>query len=175
MYYNYTSSGKYDSAVTSSRKYYRYSSPYLDKVTFVPNSSFVGTATIQYTGWASNGRSFNGTVTIDVYDSAQQISYTVRSGGVVDFNAVDFDRMCEYYTGDPLRYVRFTLPASSRGVLYYDYNSTSGSYGSKVSSYSSYYYSSSPYLDRISFVADDGYSGTFEISFTGWSTARKVL
>ena len=173
LYYNYTSSGKYDSAVTSSRKYYRYSSPYLDKVTFVPHSSFVGTATIQYTGWASNGRSFNGTVTIDVYDSAQQISYTVRSGGVVDFNAVDFDRMCEYYTGDPLRYVRFTLPASSRGVLYYDYNSTSGSYGSKVSSYSSYYYSSSPYLDRISFVADDSYSGTFEISFTGWSTAGK--
>lgn len=173
LYYNYTSSGNYDSAVTSSRKYYRYSTPYLDKVTFVPHSSFVGTATIQYTGWASNGRSFNGTVTIDVYNSAQQIAYTVRSGGVADLNAVDFDRLCEYYTGDPLRYVRFTLPSSSRGVLYYDYNSTSGSYGSKVSSYTNYYYSSSPYLERVSFVADEGYAGTFEISFTGWSTGGK--
>ncbi|MGO5114619.1 S-layer homology domain-containing protein [Candidatus Avoscillospira sp. LCP25S3_F1] len=173
LYYNYTSSGNYDSAVTSSRKYYRYSTPYLDKVTFVPNSSFVGTATIPYTGWSTNGKSFTGTVTIDVYNSAQQISYTIRSGGVADFNAVDFDRLCEYYTGDPLRYVRFTLPASSRGVLYYDYNTTSGSYGSKVSSYTNYYFSSSPYLERVSFVADDGYAGTFEISFTGWSTAGK--
>lgn len=173
LYYNYSNGSSYDSTVTTSRKYYRSSSPYIDRVSFVPKSAFSGTATVGFTGWSISGRSFTGTVTIDVTGMVQQISYRVRSGGAVTLNAADFDALCAYHTGDSLRYVRFTLPQSSQGTLYYDYDTSDGDYGSKVSAYTSYYYSSSPYLDRVSFVAKSGYTGTLELKFTGWSTGGR--
>lgn len=170
LYYNYTSSSSYDSQVTSSRKYYRASSPYIDKVSFVPKSTFSGTATVAFTGWNIAGKSFTGTVAIDVSGTVQQITYRVNSGGAVRLNLTDFDALCAYHTGDPLRYVRFTLPSSSRGTLYYDYNATNGNYSSKVTSYTNYYNNTSPYLERVYFVANSSYTGTMELEFTGWST-----
>lgn len=168
LYYNYKD-GDYDSKVTESKSYYRYSSPYIDKVSFVPKSGFVGTVSIAFTGWNSKNERFEGTVEIGVDSGSNQISYHVGYGEVVDFDDRDFDELSEYLTGDPLRYVRFTLPSSSKGVLYYEYDR--GDYSSKVSSSRSYYRSSRPYLDRVSFVPDDTFAGTAEISFVGYSTA----
>lgn len=168
LYYN-DSNGSSGNKVSASKNYYRAASPYLDRVTFVPDEDFVGTVSIPFTGWSTSDQSFEGTVEIGV-DSAgnQEIIYHVRSGGAVSFDEDDFDDLCEYLTGEWLRYVRFELPASSKGTLYYNYKN--GSYDSKVTENRSYYLSSSPYLDRISFVADADFSGTVSIAFTGWNT-----
>lgn len=170
LYYNYKD-GDYDSKVTQSRNYYRYSSPYIDKVSFVPKSGFAGTVSIGFTGWSSQNERFEGTVEIGVDSGSNEISYHVGYGEVVEFGNAEFDELSEYLTGDSLRYVRFTLPSSSKGVLYYEYDN--GKYSSKVSATRNYYRSSSPYLNRISFVPDDSFAGTVEISFVGYNTVGK--
>lgn len=168
LYYNYTSSGDYDSKVTASRSYYRSSSPYLDRVTFVPKSGFTGTVSIDFVGYSTDDEKFEGTVEIGVDAGSDQIAYTVRYGGTVTLDDGDFDSLSEYMTGDDLRYVRFELPDSSKGTLYYNYDD--GDYDSKVAASRSYYFSSSPYLEKVTFVPDDGFAGTVSIDFTGWST-----
>lgn len=171
LYYNYKD-GKYDSKVSASTNYYRYSSPYIDKVTFVPKTGFTGTVTIHFTGWSSDDKKFEGNVEIGVDSGTNQISYRIGYGDIVTFDDTDFDQMSEFLTGDSVRYVRFALPSSSKGTLYYNYSS-SNSYNSKVSSTTNYYFSNSPYIGRITFVPNDGFTGTVNISYTGWSTAGK--
>ena len=168
LYYNY-SGGDYDSRVSASRSYYRSASPYLDRVTFVAASGYTGTVTIDFTGRSTGGDTFSGSVVIGVDTVEDEISYTVRAGSYVTFDEADFDDLCQDLTGDRLRYVRFTLPASSRGTLYYEYQDD-GDSGSRVSASRSYYRTSSPYLNRVSFVPASGYTGTVAIDFTGWST-----
>ena len=169
LYYDYTSSGNYDSKVNENLNYYRTSSPRLDDVTFVAASGFSGTVYIPFTGWNTEGESFSGTVEIDVGGVQSSLSYQITSGQVLTFQDGDFDDYCRSATGDSLNFVRFTLPSTSYGTLYYDYTSPS-QYGSKVTASRSYYRSSSPYLDRVSFVPSGTYSGTFSLSFTGEST-----
>ena len=167
LYYNYNN-GDYDSRVTASKSYYRSSSPYLDKVTFVPKSGFTGTVSIEFVGYNTDDVRFDGTVEIGVDSGGEQIAYTVRYGGTVTFNDSDFDSFSEYMTGNRLRYVRFELPSSSKGTLYYDYDD--GDFDSKVTETKSYYRTTSPYLEKVTFVPADGFAGTVSIDFTGWST-----
>lgn len=170
LYYNFTSSGTYDSAVSESRDYYRSSSPYLDNVTFVPKEDYAGTASIPFTAWDVNGNRFYGEVGVSVSSqSGSALRYTTLQGGKVTFNGADFNNLCKDLTGSNLSYVRFNLPSSSQGTLYYKYTS-SGTYDSKVTESRSYYRSSTPRLDDVSFVASNSASGVTSIAFTGWST-----
>lgn len=171
LYYNYTSSGNYSSRVSSSTSYYRSSSPYLDNVSFVPADRWTGTADIAFTGYGTNDQRFTGTVTIEVTSSSSSgnLTYSTKKNTAVRFDVDDFNDYCDDQIGERLSYVRFTLPSSSYGTLRYNYYSSNSS-GSTVSSSTSYYRSSSPNLDNVYFVPASGYSGTVDITFTGYST-----
>ena len=165
LYYNYTSSSS--EKVSAGKNYYRSSTPYLDRVDFVAASGFTGTVSIPFTGWSTNGTTFSGTVTVRVKTITDGISYHTESGRAVNFQVGDFNDISQDQTGSTLNYVRFTLPSSAQGTLYYNYTSSSSE---KVSSTRSYYRSSSPYLDQISFVPASTYTGTCIINYTGWGT-----
>ncbi len=168
--YNYYSSGSTGSTVSSS-SYYRSSSPYLDDVYFVPASGWTGTVDIAFTGYSTGGQRFTGTVRVTVRDTGSgDIAYSTKQDTPVNFDAGDFDDVCEEETDRHLNYVRFTLPSSSYGTLRYNYSSSSST-GSAASSSTSYYRSSSPYLSNITFVPASGYTGTVNISFTGYDTS----
>ena len=172
LYYNYTSSSSYGNKVLASTSYYRSSSPYLDNVSFVPASGWTGTADIAFTGYGTNDQRFTGTVTIEVTSSSSSsgsLTYSTKKDTAVRFDVDDFNDYCDNQTDEHLSYVRFTLPSSSYGTLRYNYYS-SGSTGSTVSSSTSYYRSSSPYLDNVYFVPASGWTGTVDITFTGYST-----
>jgi len=173
LYYNYTSSSSYDSVVTASKKYYDSASPYLSKVAFVPDDDYDGTVSISYTAYNEDGDYVTGTVKITVTegdedDDADTITYTTDEDEEITFDDDDFDEVCNDATDEDLDYVKFTLPSSSKGVLYYNYTSSS-SYGSKVSVSTKYYLSSSPYLSKVTFVPAEGYTGTVSISYTGYN------
>ena len=171
LYYNYTSASSYGSLVSASTKYYRSSSPYLSYVTFVPYSNYTGTVTVSYTGYSTDGDSFTGTVKITVGDAddADVITYSTDQNKAITFSPSDFNSVCDDVTGSNLSYVKFTLPSSSYGKLYYNYTSST-SYGSLVSASTKYYRSSSPYLSSVAFVPYSGYTGTVTVSYTGYST-----
>ena len=173
LYYDYSSSSSYDSKVSASKSYYRSSSPKLDLVSFVPKSSFSGTAEVDFTAWGTQGGKCSGTVEIQVGGDGDAVYYSTGKDGALTFDADDFNDAAQAATGRNLKYVRFSdLPSSTRGTLYYDYSSSS-SYDSKVSSSKSYYRSSSPKLDLVSFVPKSGYSGTLSFDFIGYDTSSE--
>lgn len=170
LYYNSTNSSAGEK-VSAGKKYFFSGSPNLDKITFVAASGFTGTATMSFTGWNTKNASFTGTVEVQVDRSgAADLQYTVRQGQSVTFSSGAFNTLCREETEQDLSYVRFTLPSSSQGTLYYNYKN--GKYESKVSADRSYYRTSSPSLDKVAFVPA-GYLGTLSVYFDGWSTGGK--
>lgn len=169
LYYDYTSSSG-GSLVSEEKDYYRSSSPYLDKVTFVADDDYAGTVSIPFTAWDIQGNRFSGQVGISVTtQSSGNVKYSMVQGKTVTFDDSDFNDLSLDLTGSSLNYVRFSLPSSSQGTMYYKYNSSS-SYDSKVSESRSYYRSSSPRLDDVTFVGSSSFTGTATVDFTGWNT-----
>ncbi len=170
LYYDYTSSSNYDAAVSASTKYYRSDSPYISYISFVPKSGYTGTVSISYTGYDTEGTSYSGKLKITVTNSGSTtVTYSTDNNTPVKLVASDFNTACKSATGETLSYVKFTLPSSTYGKLYYDYTSTSN-YDAAVSASTKYYRSASPYISYISFVPKSGYAGTVSISYTGYNT-----
>jgi hypothetical protein len=122
------------------------------------------------TGYNNKGESYTGEIEIKVLKvvtDADDITYKTGSYTPVDFDADDFDDECRDVTGKRLDYVRFTLPSSTFGTLYYNYDSRNES---KVSSTTKYY---DDELDDITFVPKPSYTGTVVISYTGYNIDGK--
>jgi hypothetical protein len=169
LYYNYSSSSNPGTAVTSSKKLYRNSSPYLSDVTFVPKSNYTGTVSISFVGTSNDGESFTGTVTIEVGSAdSSDVTYATAKNTPKTFDADDFNTACVNETGDSLDYVNFTPPSSNYGTLYYNYISPSN-LGTVVTSGKELYRNDSPYLSDVAFVPKSDYTGTVSISFIGTS------
>ena len=119
---------------------------------------------ISYTGYNVYGDSFRGRITIRISEASGRgdLNYSIAQGGRLNLDESDFNDLAKRITGYALDYVQFELPASSEGTLYYNYTGN-GSYDSRVTEGRSYYRSSSPYLRRVTFVADRDFSGTAEI------------
>ena len=168
LYYNYSTSSASGSKVSTSTRCYRNSTPSLSRVAFVPKAGYKGVVEIGFTAVDAEGFSFDGIVSITVEEGSQTVRFTVRSGGTVAFDAAAFNNACRDATGGSLNYVRFELPSTSQGTLYYKYDQSSSS---KVSSSTSYYRTnSSRLLEDVSFVAAGSYTGTVEFEYTGYST-----
>lgn len=169
LYYDYTSKNNYGSKVFETIRYYRSSSPRLSYITFVPASGFSGIVTIPFTGRDSSGEKFSGNLVIRVTDDVRNsdVYYSTSAGKAVDFSASDFNDACKDATGENLRRVKFELPSSTKGTLYYNYRNSS-SVGAKISASASYYRSSYPQLSNVTFVPKSGYTGTVTIPFTGY-------
>lgn len=175
LYYNYDGAANVESGVTSDMRFYTDQSPYIDKLTFVPAANYIGTFTLSYRGYDSVGNYFHGSVQITVSQprvdgdgvssvSGTTIYYDANAGERLYFNAYDFSDTCYNATGEQLDYVRFTLPSSSRGTLYY--NSST-----RVTSTTNYYRAGSTnrLLDNVSFIPASSYDSTLSISFTGYN------
>jgi hypothetical protein len=165
LYSNYGLSSQ--SKVSSSTKYY---DDDIDEISFVPYNNYTGTVTITYTGYNNKGESYTGEIEIKVLKvvtDADDITYKTGSYTPVDFDADDFDDECRDVTGKRLDYVRFTLPSSTFGTLYYNYDSRNES---KVSSTTKYY---DDELDDITFVPKPSYTGTVVISYIGYNIDGK--
>lgn len=170
LYYNYTSSGKYDSLVNANTRYYPSRSPRLDDLTFVPDGDRIQPVNIDFVGYTTGGSSFDGTVTIYYRDAGSAddvISYAVTSGQAIPFEPADFDAMCENITGKSLSRIQFQyLPDSSQGTLFRNYNSGSST-GTKVTTKDSITRSS---LSGVAFAPKSDYTGTVELEFNGYAS-----
>ena len=165
LYYDYYDD---EEEVDDDDKYYYDDDPSIDDITFVPDDDYSGTFTISYQGKDTEGNTYTGDIKITVDDDdsdADDITYSVDSDDTVDFEENDFNDVCQDLNDKDLDYVNFTLPASSKGVLYYDYDDDGEK---KVSKSTDYYYDDDPSIDDITFEPDEDYSGTFTISYKGY-------
>lgn len=167
MYMNYTSPTKYGSKVSSSTKYYKTD---LDDITFVPKASFSGVVMVSYTGYNTSGTSYTGVVKITVNKEvpvASNIKISTKENTPILLTEKNFNDASKNTTGGKLDYVKFTLPASKYGKLYYKYTSET-KFDSAVSANTKYYYDSTPLLSNVTFVPYKDYSGTVTVNYTGY-------
>lgn len=171
LYANYVSPSNPGSRVAASAYYYRTGTPPLSSVTFVPANGYNGTVSIPFEGYDDSGVRFSGTVTITVGSARDErvVTYSTTTGGVVRFGAADFNDACRAITGSTLNYVRFDLPASRNGTLYYRYDSARKT-GTSVSSSTGYYRSSgNRLLNDVYYVAGSN-TGVIVLSYTGYAS-----
>ncbi len=168
FYYNYTSSARFDYAVSAGSKFYLTGTPYLSNVSFVPSQGYNGSFSVTYTGYTSGGNSYTGKIKITVSGSAGgTVSYETDSMTPVAFKTADFITAFAGKTGNPLHYVRFTQPNASFGTLYEQYNPQL-SYNTQVYPSNNYYANYSKYISDVSFMPNPGFSGTLAVSYTAY-------
>ena len=174
LYYDYESSSKFDSLVEETDKYYAdpNDGPDLTKITFVPSSHYVGTASIHYTAFDEDEGSYAGNIEISVLEAdgdLETIGYTTNEDTQIEFDEGDFSEVLKEESNEGLSYVKFTLPLDTFGKLYYGYESSSD-YGSPVNARTEYYFDPDNGLDltEVAFVPYPNYSGTVSIKYTAF-------
>lgn len=161
LYRDYKGAGDYGSLVSAAEKYDRKG---LAGVSFVPAPGFVGTVSVGYAGYSVSGSKYTGEMVVRVTQALDEfLTYNDNGSGYADFSRGDFDAFCENATGKGVGSVSFTPPPASQGTLYYNWN---GSRGTAVTGGNSY---SAAQLDRLTFVAADGFHGVVRIPFSGES------
>lgn len=158
---NYTDEWNYAAKVSPNEKCSR---KQLDDITFVPAETYVGEVRISYAGYSVSGVKYNGELVIQVKQGVDDaITYNDNGSGQVSFSRQDFDDFCENATGKALSSISFTLPPASQGVLYLNWNGVRGTAAAEGRDYTP------AQLDRMTFVAADGFSGVVRIPFSGAS------
>lgn len=174
LYENYINEAHPGQKVVVSTQYNRTGTPNLNSVTFVPAQGCRGTVTISYRAVDAANSPYTGKVTITVNASSTpsdpaDIYYTAPQDGWATFRAADFANASLRTIGETLSHVRFTLPPSSDGTLFYNYRGF-GDYESDVAFTTSYYYSGNPALGGVTYVPATTSSGQSVITYTGYST-----
>lgn len=170
LYHNRTAAGSMGSRVTSATKYFQSAPPYIANLSFWATSNFRGVLEIPFTGSSVDGTAFSGVLEIRSGEgggsgSSSAVAYSVYGQQGVFFQPSDFDAACRQATNSPLSYVRFTLPYSSVGILYYDYQ---GGAQAALSPTVNLYTSGDVSISKVAFVPAPGYSGVVSIPFNGW-------
>ena len=166
LYYGYVSDDAPGHGVGGSEKYYYApgnGQEGISDISFVAASDFSGTAEIAYTGYASNGGSFHGTILVNVSGDSD-VTYTASADRSLTFTSEEFIAVCQSRTGRSISYLTFDQPSAYQGTLYYDY-SAAAPFSQQVRSDTRYYVTSNPSLDRISFVPAAGFTGRVTVPY----------
>lgn len=169
LYHGRTSSGGIGKRVTTATKYFNSATPYISNLSFWAKEGFRGGVEIPFTGCAVSGETFTGLMYISSGDGAGSggaVSVRYSSGPAgVTFSGKDFDEACRQATNAALSYVRFQLPSSGQGILYYDYRSSSNP--TALNTATNLYRSGEVSVDKVTFVPAKGFAGLVQVPFTG--------
>ena len=161
LYRDYKDEWNYAAKISPNEKYDR---KQLDAITFVPAETYVGEVRISYAGYSVSGSKYNGELIIQVKQGLDDaITYNDNGSGLVSFSRQDFDGFCENATGRAASTISFTLPPAAQGVLYLNWNGIRGAAVTEGTDYTPLQ------LDRMTFVAADGFHGVVRIPFSGTS------
>ena len=170
LYFKYDASAETGTKVASAIKYYDGKGPDISDLTFIPPKDFTGICVVPFTAYATSGASYAGKLKLTVFEGSDVISYSTGNGKPVSMNLSDFaDAFYMNSDGRILSYVTFALPSASYGRFYYNYTSPSR-YDYAVSSDKKFYAAAAPYLSNVSFVPQEGYTGSFSLTYTGYTS-----
>lgn len=171
LYHNRTSAGGMGTRVAKATKYYYSATPYIRNLSFWAAEDFTYTE-IPFTGASVSGKTFTAILAISNGSgagggSAGTVTYSCIGQNPVTFSGKDFDSACRQATNNPLAYVRLDLPGSEQGILYYDYRAEDPD-PMALESDAMLFLTGEVSIDKVSFIAAKGYSGTVSIRYTGW-------
>ena len=177
LFYNRTSSGAIGSRVSTAAKYFNSAAPYLNNVSFWAGAGF-SRVEIPFTIASVNGDTFTGLLVISSGAGAGNgrsgvVTYTTNAQQPVTFNGSKFDAASRQATNSALQYLRFSLPSSTQGTLYYDYRE--GASPRALDSSTALYLSGQVSVDKVTFVPASGFSGVCTVPFDGLSINGTVF
>ncbi len=171
LYYDYNSASNYDSLVKSTTEYYDNADPKISDVTFVPKTNYTGTVSIKYTAYDKDGDSYTGIIKIVIDEddfTLDTVEYKIKENTTITLDDDDIVDAFEDATDDEeFDYVKFNLPSTSYGKLYYDYTSETN-YDSLVKSTTEYYDNADPNISDVTFVPKTNYDGTVSIKYEAY-------
>lgn len=171
LYHGRTSAGGMGTRVTMATKYFYSATPYIANLSFWATDQF-HSVEIPFTGASVSGETFTGILAISTgagagSNAAGSVSYSVLGANLVRFSGKDFDDACRKATNNALAYLRFGLPGSGQGILYYDYRSETNPRA--LDTDTTLFLSGEVSVDKVSFMPAKGFAGTVSIPFTGWA------
>ena len=175
--YRYISGSNYGAVYTSTQCYRVNpnswsSTALIGNVYFQANAGYVGTITLPYTGYNTNGISFTGEVVIEV--TPNTITYTGTNANPLQISASQVSSACSGLMSRPLSYITLNnLPASTAGRLYVGY--TSLGTGTPANTGTRYYVSGNPNISQLSFVPRGRYEGQVTVGYTAVSTSGEQI
>lgn len=175
--YRYTSGTNYGAVYTSTQCYRVNpnswsSTALIGNVYFQASAGYVGTITLPYTGYNTNGISFTGEVVIEV--TPNTITYTGTNANPLQISASQVSSACSGLMSRPLSYITLNnLPASTAGRLYVGY--TSLGTGTPANTGTRYYVSGNPSISQLSFVPRGRYEGQVTVGYTAVSTSGEQI
>lgn len=175
--YRYASSANYGTVYTSTQCYRVSpnswsSTALIGNVYFQANAGYVGTVTLPYIGYNTNGVSFTGEVVIQV--NPNTITYTGTNANPLQISASQVSSACSGLMSRPLSYITLNnLPASDAGRLYVGY--TSLGTGTPANTGTRYYASGNPNINQLSFVPRGRYTGQVTVGYTAVSTTGEKV
>ncbi len=135
---------------------------------FFQAGAAVGTVTIPFTGYNTNGVSFTDEITIQV--TPPTTSYSGTTASPLRLSASQISSAVSGALSGTLSYITFTsLPSTAAGRLYQGYNGVGT--GAQVNTGTRYYASGTPSIDQISFVPRGRYNGQVTIGYTATNTS----
>ena len=144
----------------------------IGNVYFQANTGYVGTVTLPYTGYNTNGVSFTGEVVIQV--TPNTVTYTGTNANPLQVSASDLSSACSGLMSRPLSYITLNnLPSTSAGRLYVGYSKLGT--GTAADTGTKYYVSSNPSISQLSFVPRGRYTGQVEVGYTAVSTSGEQV
>lgn len=174
LYHNRTSAGSIGTRVTTATKYFNSAKPYLTNLSFWATENFRGGVEVPFTGCAVSGETFTGVMVINSTaggspgsSGANTVTYTTSGRQSVAFDSGDFEEVCQAAAGSSLNYLRFTLPASSQGILYLGYQE--GEAPTALGETDSLYRGGEMSVSKVTFVPAQGFSGVASVPFTAWT------
>lgn len=171
LYHNKTSSGGMGTRATTMKKYFNSAAPYIMNLSFWATDTF-SYVEIPFTGASVSGETFTGILAISSgtgagSGTAGSVNYSVIGQNPVKFSGTDFDNACRQATNNALAYLRFDLPGSGQGILYYDYRE--GSAPRALDPTTTLFRSGEVSVDKVTFMPAKGFTGTAAIPFTGYA------
>ena len=157
---------------------YNYSLDEMKAMTYLPNGSGEYTE-ISYTAWTtSDSQKIYGEITLDA-NAFVLLTGEIGSGDTLDFDAEDIlDAIYEADDEFEVNYVKFTtLPGSTKGYLYHEYDADKTS-NTKVTTSKTYYVEptgSQLELTNYTYVPSKTASGVVEIVFKAYKTSSKTI
>ena len=175
--YRYITGSNYGTVSTSTQCYRvnpnsSSSTPLIGNVYFQAGTNYVGTVTLPYTGYNTNGVSFTGEVVIQV--TPNTVTYTGTNANPLQISASQISSACSGLMSKPLSYITLNnLPSTSAGRLYVGY--TKLGTGTAANTGTRYNVSGSPNISQLVFVPRGRYTGQVEVGYTAVSTSGEQV
>lgn len=172
LYYNYMAGS--GNPVTTTLQFSQAGRYTVDDVCFVPNAAFEGRVTISFRAVDTSGTAINGTVIVNVTainpsNDSFNVLVTGERNQPVTLLSSAFHDACQATIGDTLSFVTFRLPDPAEGTMYYNYRSD-GTFDSRVTASTRYYFSGVPGLSSVTFVPAPGVTGRIAIPYIGYGS-----